>query len=92
MDYRDEQIREIAGIIFDTVECTNATLYDGRGSPICPLFKTLSPSQQVQAFEGLKSRINTEGLQQYIQRKQLIWGKAATDRVLENLKSRSLIE
>jgi len=89
--YSEEQIRYITAGIFNIVECANVTLFDGKGQPICPLFGNLSPNQHLMAYAGMKDRIDKEGLRGYINRKAPIWGKVATDRVLEFLAREKLL-
>jgi len=91
MALTDEEIREVTKSIFNVVECTNATLFDGRGQPICPIFEGLTKDQKQTAFEGMKARISSEGLRNYIERKRLVWGTRTTDAVIEYLSAGKLL-
>lgn len=87
----DKEIMEITRTIFNTVECTNVTLFDGRGFPICPLFSGLTEDQKQTAYSGMKTRIEKEGLRNYIERKRIAWGTRATENVVESLLASNLL-
>lgn len=89
--YTTNEIIRITQDIFDIVECTNATLFDGGGLPICPRFEHLTKEQKETAFEGMQVRIEREGLQNYIERKRGAWGTSATEAVIEHLLTRGLL-
>jgi len=90
-NYNSDDIERITAKIFNIVECTNATLFDGKAMPICPRFESLSREQQLTAYEGMKQRIKNEGLQAYINRKRGVWGSRATDSVIAELKAEKYI-
>ena len=87
----DAQIREASRVIFDTVQVQTATVFGRLGQPMVKRFADLTPSEQEQAFRGLKDRIQREGLDGYIRRKRSAWGDRATDAVLGALKARRLL-
>lgn len=87
----DMQIKEAMAVIYDTVQAETVVIYDVRGQPIFTRFANLSAALQTQGFEGLKDRIQREGLSGYIQRKRSTWGDNATNAVIRNLKARRLI-
>lgn len=90
-DLTDDQIKEATALIFDTVGRITATVFDGRGLAISRTFDSLTPDEQQQGVQGLKVRIENEGLRDYIDRKRPDWGSQATDRVIEVLSSRGLL-
>ncbi len=89
--YTDAEIREIVAAIWDTVNEVTANLYDIQGRPIFIRFRDISPLERNRGFEGLKHRIETEGLQGYIDRKRPAWGEEATDEVIRMLEGRGLL-
>ncbi|MBT9148516.1 MAG: hypothetical protein DDT32_02290 [Syntrophomonadaceae bacterium] len=89
--YTDSEIKEIVAEIWDTVQEVTATLFDRRGGAIFTRFHSLSDSQQKEGFLGLKHKIETEGLQGYINRKRPAWGEKATNAVIRMLEGRDLL-
>ncbi|KKL97642.1 hypothetical protein LCGC14_1832430 [marine sediment metagenome] len=88
--YTDAEIAEITGSVHDTVARETSTVIAGF-RPMYTKFEHLPAAQLNQALEGMKQRIENEGLEGYIARKRKDWGDGATNAALQELKRKGLL-
>lgn len=87
--YTRSELTEMAKIFYEVQMRQTATIY--AWTPIYTSWKNLTPDERDRAVQGLKERIELEGLVSYLERKRPRVGDAVTNEIISELKRQSYL-
>lgn len=88
--YTTSELDDIARIFYDTSSAKRATTFAGL-RPLYEKWEDLSQAQRDEAIEGLRVRIEREGLLGYLERKRPAAGNELTDSIITQLKAKGYL-
>jgi len=83
--FTPQELADIARIIYEATAAKTATVFTPAG-PLYTRWWDLPPGQREQAVEGLRQRIEREGLLGYLERKRPAAGDELTDSIVRRLQ------
>jgi len=84
-EYAPPELAEIAKGFYEITARTTATVYTPTG-PMYTRWENLTQEKRDQTIEGLKTRIEREGLRGYLERKRPVAGDTLTEEIISELK------
>ena len=90
-EYTGKELYQIAAVFFDITSRKTCNVFDGKGMPFCKSFSDLDEPTKRQTVDGLKSRIDREGLDGYLERKRPQVGDETTNSIISALRKKGLL-